>query len=190
MSYPPPPPGAYPGQYQPQQPLRPRRNVLRGCLIAAAALLGVFIVIGAIGAALGGGSTTSTGASGTPPAAAPAASTSTPGTPAATPAAKPPTPKAQVLATFTGSGIESTGRFRIGGSGDWLLKWSYNCASNSGPGNFIVDEDKGGSDFNGANVNELGLRGHGATHVYSDSGSHFLEVNSECNWKVRVIGTP
>jgi hypothetical protein len=174
MSYPQQPPGAYPGQYQPpQQP--PRRNVLRGCLIAAAALLGVFIIIGVIGAALGGGKSTPA-ASGTT-AAAPAASTS-----AAAPAAHPAAPRAHVIAVFTGSGIENTARFTT--PSDWTLKWSYNCASIGFSGNFIVGEDSFGS----VNVNELGMHGHGTTHGYSDAGRHYLSVNSECHWKLKVIG--
>ena len=96
---------------------------------------------------------------------------------------------AVTIARFHGSGIQSTARFRVGGSGDWRLKWSYNCASFGAQGNFQVDEDKRGADFSGASVNELGRRGHGTTHVYSDKGAHFLEVNSECSWKMRVVGT-
>lgn len=92
----------------------------------------------------------------------------------------------KVIATFTGSGIENTAKFYISGSGNWVLKWSYDCSSLGMSGNFIVDED-GGNDFNGANVNELSAGGRGRTHVYSDAGSHYLSVNSECSWRVQVV---
>lgn len=97
--------------------------------------------------------------------------------------------KPRVIVRFSGSGIENTAKFTITGSGDWLLKWHYNCAADGGTGNFIVDED-GGSDLNGANVNELGAGGSGATHAYGDTGSHYLAINSECDWSVGVVTTP
>ena len=89
-----------------------------------------------------------------------------------------------VIARFSGSGIENTRRFTIGGNGNWKLKWSYDCAS-FGKGNFAVLENGLGT----VDVNELGLRGHGTTRGYGDAGQHYLQVNSECTWKMRVLGT-
>jgi hypothetical protein len=97
--------------------------------------------------------------------------------------------KPHVIARFSGSGIQNTARFTIRGSGNWVLKWSYNCSNFGLSGNFIVSEDNMG-DFNGASVNELGMSGHGQTHVYGDSGRHYLSVNSECNWKTAVVTAP
>ena len=94
-----------------------------------------------------------------------------------------------VLARFHGSGIENTSRFTVPGSGNWELKWSYNCASTGGSGNFIVNEDND-NDLNGASVNELGPGGHGVTHVYGDAGSHYLSVNSECTWSMKAVSLP
>jgi hypothetical protein len=44
--------------------------------------------------------------------------------------------------------------------------------------------------FNGASVNELGNGAHGSTYVYGDNGKHYLSVNSECSWRLKVIGQP
>jgi hypothetical protein len=51
----------------------------------------------------------------------------------------------------------------------------------------VVEED-GGSDMNGVTVNELGMGGLSSTYGYNDAGSHFLAVDSECSWTVKVIG--
>jgi hypothetical protein len=94
--------------------------------------------------------------------------------------------KPKVVARFSGSGIQTTAQFMIAGSGNWVLKWSYNCSSFGMQGNFIVNEDNG-NDLNGATVNELNTAGHGETHVYSDAGRHYLSINSECDWSVKVV---
>ena len=159
--------------YQPQ-----RRKRHTGLRIFAFASLGLLLIVIIAVAASGGGKT-----GGTPAATSATTSPAAAATPAAAAA-----PKPHVIARFAGSGIESTRQFTIGGAGSWVLRWSYNCAAFGQSGNFQVDEDKGGADFNGANVNELGRHGHGLTHVYSDAGRHFLEVDSECSWRMRVVG--
>jgi hypothetical protein len=73
--------------------------------------------------------------------------------------------------------------------GNWELKWSYNCASFGSEGNFAVDEDNEG-DFNGVNVNELGAGSSGVTHAYSDAGTHYLDVDSECDWSLTAVSQP
>lgn len=166
--WPPPQPG-----YQMPPPPQPRRR--RPVLRAILAGVGVLAALGIISAVLG---------SGAKPARHHAAATPSPAASSQAAAAAHPV----VLARFHGTGDQSTPKFRIRGSGDWTLRWSYNCKAFGDKGNFIVDEDKGGADFNGASVNELGRHGHGATHVYSDAGSHFLEVSSECAWTLRVVG--
>lgn len=156
----------------------------------AVALVAVAVISFALGDAVGKSHGTSTppSAASTPRAvsAQPAAKASS-----ATPAAAhvPAAPRPHVIARFTGSGIENTSRFVITGSGNWELKWSYNCSATGSSGNFIVSEDNG-NDVNGANVNELGAGGHGATHVYGDSGTHFLSVDSECTWKMTAVTQP
>lgn len=170
----------FPGQYQPQyQPPRQRRRShgLRNAFLAVASIIILIIVIAGVGAAISGGKTS--GSASSPAASQPPAS----GTATAPATAS----RATVLATFTGSGDETTRKFTIGGDGTWKLDWSYSCAAFGQSGNFIVSGD-GGNDVNGVNVNELGNDGKGGTWAYSDAGSHYLSVNSECSWHVRVIG--
>lgn len=98
-----------------------------------------------------------------------------------------PKPKWHTLATLTGNGDGDTARFHIGGNGDWELRYTYSCASFGSSGNFAVTED-GGNDMapSAVAVNELGNGGSGVWHVYSDSGSHWLEILSECDWTLKV----
>jgi hypothetical protein len=186
----PPPPGP------PQRPGTPRKRPVKAVLLAVGALI-VGIIIGS-----------AAGSSGkTPAAAAPAPAvtvtvTATPSvaaktghaktghakaktTPSATPS---PTHSAaatsSVIATFSGSGIQNTTQFTAPGT--WKLDWTYDCSSFGSNGNFIVDED-GGNDFGGASVNELGAGGSGSTMAYNDAGTHYLSVNSECSWTLKVI---
>jgi hypothetical protein len=101
-----------------------------------------------------------------------------PASTAATTAADP-----QVVATFSGSGQESTSRFTV--SATWKLSYSFNCASFGGSGNFIVFED-GGKDLGGVTVNELATSKSGTIWAYDDAGPHYLEIDSECSWSVTV----
>jgi hypothetical protein len=86
-----------------------------------------------------------------------------------------------LIARFHGSGIENTARFTTPAT--WKLKWSYSCASFGSEGNFAVNENG----FGPVAVNELGHGGHGVTHGYNDAGRHYLEINSECQWWMKVI---
>jgi hypothetical protein len=195
MTYPerggqqPPFPQPYQGHGGQQLPGKPRRSY-KGWLVASV-ILNVILLVAAASAT---SQQRPVAPSSSPQAAAstPAAKTSAP--PSAAPARSPaPAPVAAVsrtrtIATFTGSGIENTPQFTIGGDGTWKLDWTYNCSSDGGSGNFIVGEDQ--DDFSGVNVNELGPGGHGSTWAYSDAGTHYLAINSECEWRVKVIGQP
>jgi hypothetical protein len=168
--------------YQPApQQYRPRRRKSRArlLLIIAGSVIGALVVIGAAGAALAPHA--HSGGSPSRPARTSSPAAGSKGHPAAHPAAK---AKAAVLATFSGSGDENTPKFTV--SGSWKLKWSYNCSSQGFAGNFIVMEDNG---FSGLQLNQEGKKGHGFTWSYNDSGRHFLAVNSECKWAVKVVGT-
>lgn len=176
------PPSFQPQPYQPQpyRQIPPRRRMSGGKIVAivAGSVVGVIILLGAIGAALAPSPQYQNH-----PAAQQAAGGQT-GV-AAPQVTAPAKPKAKVLATFHGTGDENTPKFTV--SGSWKLKWSYNCSSFGADGNFIVLEDNSFS--SGAQVNEEGKTGKGATWSYSDSGRHYLTVNSECNWTVKVVGT-
>jgi hypothetical protein len=181
-----PPPGTSPYAYQPppQQPGQRRRWPYILLVVAAAV---ISFATGESAGKSGQPAAPSPGASATPAATAqPAARTSYA---APSKAAAPPPARPHVIARFTGSGIENTSQFTIGGSGNWELRWSYNCSSLGSSGNFIVGEDNN-NDLSGASVNELGPAGHGVTHVYSDAGRHYLSVNSECSWKMTAVSQP
>ena len=169
---------------QPQHVARHNRRVrtLRRVSYTVGGFCALIIAIAVIASAASGGHTPSAGTGG----ASPAASSPAPGQRPAAP--RHHATAARVLATFTGSGIQNTPKFRIGGNGTWKLDWSYSCAAFGSSGNFIVDD--GNTDANGPNVNELGKGGKGGTWAYSDGGMHYLSVNSECSWRVRVIGRP
>jgi hypothetical protein len=108
-----------------------------------------------------------------------------PDTPQPAPATTaPPVTAGKTVATFSGSGIENTPKFTV--TDTWKLDYSFDCSGFGGSGNFIVNED-GGSDFSGASVNGLGLGKSGSTFAYGDAGTHYLQVNSECSWSVKVI---
>ncbi len=98
------------------------------------------------------------------------------------------------IATFTGHGDTSpprftrTSRFTIRGNGNWVLKYSYDCSGQlDGEGNFVVDEDAGYNDNPSAVfINRLGSGGHGSWHVHGDAGRHYLEILTECPYKITV----
>lgn len=89
----------------------------------------------------------------------------------------------QVLLQLSGSGAKTTQKFTTGS--DWDLSYSYfGCPG--GQGNFIVDISSPGGDFNSnTGINELGSGKTDVTH-YHEGGTFFLDINSECSWKVKV----
>jgi hypothetical protein len=94
---------------------------------------------------------------------------------------------ARTVATFSGSGIENTPRFTV--TATWKLIYSFNCSAFGYSGNFQVYED-GGSDFNGVSVNDLAMSKSATTWAYGDAGTHYLQVNSECAWEMKVVDEP
>ena len=123
----------------------------------------------------------------TSPAAVSSAASAAAGTPSGT-ASPPAAGGPGVLARFSGSGAKTTRRFTVPGSGNWELKWSYDCASLGSKGHFAVTEDQAGT--TGVTVNERGLHGRGVTHAYGDAGRHYLVVNSGCAWRLTAVGQP
>jgi hypothetical protein len=95
----------------------------------------------------------------------------------------------QVLLNVSGSGSYTTARFTVGGNGDWDIQWSYSSGNSGGQVNFQIFGD-GGSDPNVADPDQLGTGGSGVVHVYNDAGTHYLVVNSEGDWTVKVVTTP
>jgi hypothetical protein len=156
-----------PSPYGPP-PVAPKKSKAKGC--AGVGCLGLFVaavIIGIVSVAASKSSPSSDSATAPPP----VGSTATKG---AAPA------KAATLLTLSGSGIENTAQFTT--DGNWTLKYSYDCSSFGQAGNFVVSDETGMP-----LVNEMNLKGSGSTPQY-DSGTHHLEVNSECDWTVTVIG--
>ena len=203
------PPQYQPPQYQPPQtpPRQPparatrRRVIISGTITAGALIIGIII-----GSAAASGKTTAAAApapavtvtvtaqaaahskaapaKSAPAKSAPAKSAPAKSAPAKSAPSASPAPATTTVATFSGSGIQSTPRFTV--TNTWKLDYTYDCSSFGGSGNFIVDED-GGNDFDGASVNALGAGGSSSTWVYDDAGTHYLAVNSECSWTVKII---
>jgi hypothetical protein len=146
------------------------------------ATVGVALCGGLARAACGGGSSYS-GGNDSSPAASPADKQ---GASKAKDSPK-PKPKAaapKVLLQMSGSGIQKTEQFKTGSN--WRLAYSFDCSNFGGQGNFAVTEFTDGQ-MSDVLVNELKASGNGTSPVY-DAGTHHLEINSECNWKVTVTG--
>jgi hypothetical protein len=112
-----------------------------------------------------------------------AAATQTgPAAPHSSPSAKNAT--ARTVATFSGSGVQKTAMFTV--TATWKLVYSFSCSAFGRAGNFAVLED-GGSDFNGVTINDLAMSKSASSWAYNDAGSHYLEIDSECAWKVEVV---
>lgn len=160
-------------RYAPQQPYSPppsqppRRPVpVKGlAALGCGGLVALFILVAALT------SSTSSDSSSLPASSQPGAAT--------TQAAAPASPV--TVATFSGSGIENTPQFTVTGS--WALSYSFDCSSFGYAGNFQVYEDGGLNLL----TNDLAMSKTAVTNQYDDAGTHYLEVNSECSWSVKVI---
>jgi len=90
------------------------------------------------------------------------------------------------LLELSGSGIKKSVAFTTRGA--WTLQYAYDCSRWGDTGNFIVNlYDASDSSYEDGLVNELDTGGQDSTPVYSP-GTHWLDVNSECDWSVRVVG--
>lgn len=146
----------------------PRRHKILTSLFAG---LGLIFAIGIAAAA----ASPPPSASAPPPAPVTRAATS-PAQPAV--AVKP-----RLVVKFSGNGDTNTVRFAV--SATWKLAYSYDCSGFGTQGNFAVEED-GGSNPGGVSVNEIGMGKTGTSWAYSDAGTHYLEVFSECAWTMKV----
>jgi hypothetical protein len=150
--------------------------------IAGAIVFCVLIAI--IGSATAGKST----ATGDKKPAAPAASAPTPAlSPSPAPAPAPP----KVLLTMSGSGIQNSAPFTVGGQ--VTATYTFNCSSFGSSGNFEADllyGNQASLNSDDQNIaNALAMSGGSTTTVYpADPGRrYYLSVNSECNWTVKLV---
>lgn len=157
------------------------------------------IIIGVGGLILGAG----IGAAGKNNKTADAASTSSPGATVTTtmtahaPAAAPVTvtakaaaapapattaqPKPAVVFTTSGDGIKKTASFTTGP--EWSVTYTFDCASSGGTGNFMLDV---GDNMGESLANALAAKGGDTSYEHDNPGKHYLSVNSECNWTLKV----
>lgn len=171
----------YPSQY-PSPPPRKRHRVLKG--LGLAVLVGGSIGIGAAIGSAGSGHTTLV------PVPGPTIVQHDPGV---TKTVAPPPPAAgTTVLDDSGSGTAVTRPFTVGGSGDYIVSWTYSGNSDSsGPSNFIVSED-GGNDINASSSlpNDIAASGTGSTMTTGDAGTHTFNVQSEGNWTIKVVTAP
>jgi hypothetical protein len=168
-------------QVPPQAPGKPKKTGRRiaqfGCL-GTVALIVIIVIAAAVGSSGTNGSTAGSNS--------PAAAATTQAAPGAAPAvAAPPAttaaPAEAIVLTTSGNGQLTTRPFTVGN--DWALTYSFNCANFGGQGNFQVYED-----YPNGNIlaNALAANGGNTTYQTGDAGTHTLEVNSECDWKITV----
>jgi hypothetical protein len=85
-----------------------------------------------------------------------------------------------------GKGIKKTALFAV--PAEWTLAYSYDCAAFGYAGNFAVTEYKATGSMVDVLVNELGDKGSDTSAQHADAGQRYLEVNSECDWSMKVVG--
>ena len=158
---------AFPTQLPAGYELKKKGHFWRNGLISCAGIIALIIFIPFCAGAMG----ISTTSSNSPGTSSPAAS-SAPAT-------------LVVLLDKTGSGINTTKKFTA--AAEWVIAWSYNCASFGGSGNFSVSVYNGDGSLSDIAVNELGAKGSDTTNE-NQGGTYYLEMNSECNWHVIVKG--
>jgi hypothetical protein len=180
-----PEPQPYTGQQQPYHappPPAPKKSRRRfagyGCAVLAAMVI-LLIIVGVTSGTSGSGTDTSA-TGGTHAATAPTRAAGRTQTAEPTRAAAAPVTKTVVLRQ-SGSGTLNTKSFTVGA--DWSLSYTFDCSGfDSDGGNFQVFED-GGLDVL---ANAMAVTGGETTYQHADAGTHYLEINSECEWSVTV----
>lgn len=176
--YPPPQPQYQPqgyGPQYPQPPQQPRKSRKGITCLGCGGVAALFIII----AVIAGSKSSSPSA----PSAAPAQTQAAVPVQTVTPAKAPVAVKAKTVATFSGSGVQSTPPFTVTAS--WRLDYNFDCSSFGYAGNFIIMEDGG---LAGAmDVNTLAMTKSGTSYAYNDAGQHYIKVDSECSWSIKVI---
>ncbi|HEU5427067.1 MAG TPA: hypothetical protein VFU74_09340 [Actinocrinis sp.] len=200
---PPPPPPTYQFPYAAAQPPRKKNRAAKIGGIGCLGLVVLFAIAGIASIVSGGknassiaaplassgqtGDTTGAGGAGDSGGAAASApvepsATDAAAVPASSPSSAPAASKHVVL-TVHGNGIKTTKTFSTGD--DWSITYSFDCSSFGSQGNFQVYVYSDGS-LSDAPVNELSEKGGDTTYEHDASGTHYLDINSECSWTVTV----
>lgn len=172
------PSSSYPGQpysspYSATPPPPPRRNKRSFLGWGCVSIFGLALVT-SISAAIGS-QHPNTSASGT---------TTAPASDAAAPASSAASQPPVVKLDLSGNGTQNSASFTTGPN--WSIAYTFDCSNFSdGTGNFqiFVYTDGGLPD---APVNELSRGGNSTTYEHDNPGSHYLTMNSECPWTVKV----
>jgi hypothetical protein len=90
-----------------------------------------------------------------------------------------------VLRTFAGTGNRITSQFTVAANSRWELRWSYECTGQAPAGRLIIME--GNAAHSGVSVDAAGAEGQGSTWAYSDAGTHYLVVTTNCAWTAKVL---
>ena len=177
------PPYVSPQRSQPKPTIRRRTAILTG--------VGGLVLGLAIGAASQSTSKTSNTAAGTPSTTTTVTATVTAqnAAPAVahTSAAPPPAPsttdapKPAVVFTTSGDGIKKTQSFTTGAN--WSVAYTFDCSNAGGQGNSMLQVD---GDLGDMLANALAAKGADTSYEHDAAGSHYLSVNSECNWTLKV----
>jgi hypothetical protein len=108
-----------------------------------------------------------------------------------------PQPTEGVLLDASGTGTSTTKSFTVGGSGDYVVYWTFSNNDSQGDGgdNYIISESTAGSgqDSDALSLpNVIQTSGNGNTEVDGDTGSHVFSVQSDptCDWTIKVVSAP
>lgn len=163
-----------PQPYAPQPYAPPPRKRRTGLKVFLGVCGGLFL-IGVIAAVASPSSSTSS--------AQPATASQSHAAAAPAPAQHAKAATAKTVATFKGDGVQSTPQFTV--TSNWKLDYSFDCSSFGYAGNFIVMEDGG---LGGAmDVNTLAMSKSSSSYAYGDAGQHYIKVDSECSWTLKVV---
>jgi hypothetical protein len=89
------------------------------------------------------------------------------------------------LDQFRGSGPVKRHKFQVSKPGDWGISWTFTCRAITA-GSFTMSES-GGNVTNGIELSASGPRGRGISWHLHDPGHHFLVIDSDCPWVVKVV---
>lgn len=98
-------------------------------------------------------------------------------------------PTGTVIATYSGTGTEATGKFNVPASGDYVVKWSYSSNTDpsiGGGSNFSITPISS-SGMSGNYPNDIAKSGSGSTEDTGMSGGQAFNVMATGYWKVTVI---
>ncbi len=99
----------------------------------------------------------------------------------------------QVVATFSGSGDQTTRHFTVKASQRWQVQWTYRCPAEADAGPTDTEFTLLRADMAAADeatvstaADEFAASGRGSVWLGPGTHQHYLVVISACSWHVRV----